>query len=59
MITIKIAVYDVLSSIENYINKTLGSNIDIFNTVKKLFDLENPRHSPIFTEFRTQVKKKS
>ena len=32
MITIKMAVYDVLSSIESYINKTLGSNIDIFNT---------------------------
>ena len=34
-------------------------NLDIFLTVKKLFDLENPRHSPIFTEFRTQVKRKS
>ena len=33
-------------------------NIDIFLTVKKLFDLENPKHSPIFTEFRTQVKRK-
>ena len=32
---------------------------DGFLTVKKLFDLENPRHSPIFTEFRTQVKKKA
>ena len=33
-------------------------NLDIFKTVKKLFDLENPRHSPIFTEFRTIVKRK-
>jgi len=33
-------------------------NIDIFNTVKKLFDLENPNHAPLFTEFRTQVKRK-
>ena len=33
-------------------------NIDIFMTVKKLFDLENPKHSPIFTEFRTSAKRK-
>ena len=33
-------------------------NVDIFNTVKKLFDLENPRHSPVFTEFRTTAKRK-
>ena len=39
--------------------RTHEQNIDIFLTVKKLFDLENPRHSPIFTEFRTQVKKKA
>jgi predicted oxidoreductase (fatty acid repression mutant protein) len=32
-------------------------NIDIFLTVKKLFDLENPKHSPIFTEFKTTVKR--
>ena len=32
-------------------------NIDIFNTVKKLFDLENPRHKPTFTEFRTTAKR--
>ena len=38
--------------------RTQEENIDIFKTVKKLFDLENPRHSPIFTEFRTQVRKK-
>jgi hypothetical protein len=23
-----------------------------------LFDLENPKHSPIFTEFRTSAKRK-
>ena len=39
--------------------RTHEENLDIFLTVKKLFDLENPRHSPIFTEFRTQVKRKS
>jgi ATP-dependent exoDNAse (exonuclease V) beta subunit len=38
--------------------RTHEENIDIFQTVKKLFDLENPKHSPIFTEFRTQVRKK-
>ena len=38
--------------------RTQEENIDIFNTVKRLFDLENPKHSAIFTEFRTQVKKK-
>jgi len=33
-------------------------NLDIFKTVKKLFDLENPKHKPFFTEFRTQAKRK-
>jgi hypothetical protein len=37
--------------------RTQEANIDIFMTVKKLFDLENPKHSPVFTEFRTQVKR--
>ena len=39
-------------------SRTQAENIDIFNTVKKLFDLENPKHKPIFTEFRTQAKRK-
>ena len=38
--------------------RTQEENIDIFMTVKKLFDLENPTHKPIFTEFKTQVKRK-
>jgi hypothetical protein len=38
-------------------SRTQEENIDIFMTVKKLFDLENPKHSPVFTEFRTQVKR--
>ena len=38
--------------------RTQGENLDIFKTVKKLFDLENPTHKPIFTEFRTSVKRK-
>ena len=33
-------------------------NLDIFKTVKKLFDLENPQHKPVFTQFKTQVKRK-
>ena len=37
--------------------RTQEENLDIFMTVKKLFDLENPKHSPVFTEFRTQVKR--
>ena len=37
--------------------RTQDQNIDIFNTVKKLFDLEFPKHSPIFTEFKTTAKR--
>ena len=37
--------------------RTHEENIDIFKTVKRLFDLENPTHAPIFTEFRTTVKR--
>ena len=38
-------------------SRTFEENIDIFKTVKRLFDLENPTHSPIFTEFRTTAKR--
>ena len=38
--------------------RTQEENLDIFKTVKKLFDLENPKHSPIFTEFKTNAKRK-
>ena len=38
--------------------RTFEENIDIFKTVKRLFDLENPQSSPIFTEFITSVKRK-
>jgi hypothetical protein len=37
--------------------RTTEENMDIFKTVKKLFDLENPNHSPVFTEFQTVVKR--
>jgi len=39
--------------------RTFEENIDIFKTVKRLFDLENPTHSPVFTEFRTVAKRNS
>jgi ATP-dependent exoDNAse (exonuclease V) beta subunit len=38
-------------------SRTFEENIDIFKTVKRLFDLENPTHSPTFTEFRTIAKR--
>ena len=37
--------------------RTQEENLDIFNIVKKLFDLENPTHSPSFTEFKTTAKR--
>ena len=37
--------------------RSFDENIDIFKTVKRLFDLENPTHSPTFTEFRTVAKR--
>jgi len=39
-------------------SRTPEENLDIFKTVKKLFDLENPKHKPVFTEFRTTAKRK-
>ena len=38
-------------------SRTQEENIDIFLTVKKLFDLENPHEAPVFTSFKTQVKR--
>jgi len=38
-------------------SRSFEENIDIFKTVKRLFDLENPTHSPVFTEFRTTAKR--
>ena len=40
-------------------SRTQEENLDIFLTVKKLFDLENPKHSPVFTEFKTTAKRNS
>ena len=38
--------------------RTQEENLEIFKTVKTLFDLENPSHKPAFTQFRTQAKRK-
>jgi hypothetical protein len=38
-------------------NRSQEENLDLFMTVKKLFDLENPNHKPTFTEFRTIARK--
>ena len=37
--------------------RSFEENLDIFKTVRKLFDLENPNHKPTFTEFRTIARK--
>jgi len=39
-------------------SRTQEENIEIFKTVKRLFDLENPNEAPVFTEFKTSIKKK-
>ena len=39
-------------------SRSQEENLDIFLTVKKLFDLENPTHSPVFTKFKTTSKRK-
>jgi hypothetical protein len=38
-------------------SRSQEENLDIFLTVKKLFDLENPTHKPAFTKFRTSAKR--
>jgi hypothetical protein len=37
--------------------RTFEENIEIFKTVRKLFDLENPTSSPSFESFRTTAKR--
>ena len=37
--------------------RTHEENLDIFRTVRRLFDLENPNEAPVFTSFKTQVKR--
>jgi hypothetical protein len=37
--------------------RTQEENLDIFRTVRRLFDLEHPNDAPVFTEFKTTVKR--
>jgi len=38
-------------------SRSQEENLNLFRTVKTIFDLENPNHSPSFTEFRTTIKR--
>jgi hypothetical protein len=40
-------------------SRTHEEDLNLFKTVKTIFDLENPNHSPSFTEFRTSIKRES
>ncbi len=37
--------------------RTFEENLEIFKTVRQLFDLENPKSAPIFESFRTTAKR--
>jgi hypothetical protein len=38
-------------------SRSIEENLSIFQNVKRLFDLENPNSTPIFTGFRTKAKR--
>jgi len=38
-------------------SRSFEKNLEIFKAVKTLFDLENPKISPIITEFKTSIKR--
>jgi len=38
-------------------SRSREENLSIFQTVKRLFDLENPNPAPVFTEFKTKAKR--
>jgi hypothetical protein len=38
-------------------SRSQEDNLDIFKAVKKIFDLENPKHKPLTTSFKTIVKR--
>jgi ATP-dependent exoDNAse (exonuclease V) beta subunit len=38
-------------------SRTYEEDLNLFKTVKTIFDLENPNHSPSFTEFKTTIKR--
>jgi len=37
--------------------RTQEENLEIFKSVKRIFDLENPKHKPATTSFKTTVKR--
>jgi hypothetical protein len=37
--------------------RTQEENLEIFKSVKRLFDLENPKHKPATTSFPTIIKR--
>tara|TARA_R110002049_G_scaffold301070_1_gene492841 strand:+ start:88 stop:852 length:765 start_codon:yes stop_codon:yes gene_type:complete len=37
--------------------RTQEENLEIYNSVRQLFNLENPNHKPYFTKFRTTAKR--
>ena len=37
--------------------RTQEENLEIFKSVKNIFDLENPKHKPSTTSFKTTVKR--
>lgn len=37
--------------------RTQEENLEIFRMVRRLFDIENPQDAPVFTEFKTIVKR--
>ena len=39
--------------------RTQEENLEIFKSVKNIFDLENPKHKPLTTSFPTSVTRKS
>ena len=38
-------------------SRSQEENLEIFKSVKRLFDLENPKHKPATTSFPTTVKR--
>ena len=60
-VVLEAQLWNVLTEKEKVLAMQYGPECgnDLLKTVKKLFDLENPTHSPVFTEFRTVAKRNS
>ena len=39
--------------------RTQEENLEIFKSVKRIFDIENPKHKPATTSFKTTVKRRA